>query len=64
MWYASDQALATRSATMAACHIGLGPSFINKDQTRGVNPALIPLPEGALAGDGGAFLLGRAQRFF
>ena len=51
-----DQAGAAWRAPVAAGHIGLSPSFVDKHQTLGVNPALVFLPLGPPAGDVGAVL--------
>ena len=58
------QALSSRSPTMCADHVGLGPGLIEEDQTLGINASLVASPAGALASDVGPLLLGGAQGFF
>ena len=56
--------LATSAPTMGPRHVGLGPGFINEDQTFGIEPALNPLPERTLARDVRAILFTCEQGFF
>src|SRR3954451_24660254 len=52
-----DQAGAAGASPMPPGHVGLGPGFIDEDQTFGLKPALVFLPPLAPAGDVGAILL-------
>lgn len=60
MRHRRDQALAPSCAAVGAGHVGLGPGLIDKDQARGVNPALMTFPAFALVGDIGPIRLGGA----
>jgi hypothetical protein len=57
------QARAASAAAVSACHIGLGPSFVDEDQTCGIKPALILLPLRPPPHHIGSFLLAGAQAF-
>lgn len=45
------QALAFLAPTAKWCHIGLGPSLINEDETRSINAALVFFPPISATGD-------------
>ena len=59
-----DQPRAAAAASVAAGHVGLGPSLIDEHQALGVKSALIRLPPGPPAGDVGAILFAGVQAFF
>jgi hypothetical protein len=40
------QALAARGPAAQGCHVGLGPSLVDEDQARGIDPVLIGPPLG------------------
>lgn len=46
------------------CHVGLDPGLVDKDEARGVNPALMGLPADPFTGDVVPILLGRPNGFF
>ena len=58
------QPLATRTATVAAGHIGLGPRLINEYEPVGIKLALGALPACAPPHDVRALLLGGRETFF
>ena len=60
----ADKRLATALPAMRPCHVGLRPRFIDEDETRWINPALILFPADAAARDVGAILLAGEQGFF
>jgi len=45
-------------------HVGLGPGFVDEDQTVWLNPTLIAFPPGSKPRDVGALLLDRQRGFF
>ena len=45
-------------------HVGLGPGFVDKDQPRRINPALVFLPPAAASGDVRSFLFAGVVCFF
>lgn len=51
MRHKSLQAAAFLTPAAKRCHIGLGPSFVNKDETRDVNAVLVFLPPISAAGN-------------
>lgn len=60
----SFQPLAFSAPASCGGHIGLDPCLVQKDKTRGVEPALIRLPPIASCGNIRPFLLSREQAFF
>lgn len=62
--YFGDQLVASRCPAAQACHVGLGPCFIDEHEPARIKPALICLPAHALARDVPSILLGCEQRFF
>ena len=56
--------LATALPATRPCHIGLGPGFIDEDETRWINPVLIFFPADAAARDVGPVLLDGEHGFF
>lgn len=59
-----DQSLAARCPAMGACHVRLGPGFINEDQPGRIDAILIFAPLGASAAYVRAVLLARVERLF
>jgi len=59
-----DQTLPARAPAPERRHIRLGPGLIDKDQARGVNLALVALPQPPLARHVRAVLLAGVQAFF
>jgi hypothetical protein len=59
-----DEWLAALPPTTRARHVGLGPRFINENETGWINPALIFFPTFASARDVGPILLDGEQGFF
>jgi hypothetical protein len=59
-----DQPAAAGAAAMAARHVGLGPGLVDKDQSGGVEPALMRLPAPPPPGDVRPVLLAGVQGFF
>jgi hypothetical protein len=45
-------------------HVGFDPGLVDEDQARSINPALMGLPALPSAGDIGAILFSRSDRFF
>ena len=60
----SYQALTATGAATAARHVGRGPSLIEKDQPRTIEPVLQGEPRSPCFGDVGPVLLGRANALF
>ncbi len=58
------QALALLSPAMQWCHVGLGPSFVNKDEPRGIDHALILVPPISAPRDIRPRLLSSMNSFF
>lgn len=58
------QALPSRSPAVGADHVGLGPGFVDEDETARINLSLMPFPACPSARDVGPVLLGWQQRFF
>ena len=56
---ATDQALAAQRG-----HVGLGPGFVDEDQSFKADPTLMRLPAASLAGDIGPFLHTGQRGFF
>jgi hypothetical protein len=52
------------ATSVRTSHVRFGPCLVNKDQARGINLALQPLPLLAAPGDVGAILLAGVQSFF
>ena len=61
---ATDQALAARGPAAQRGHVGLGPSFVDEDQSFNADPTLMRLPAPSLAGDIGPLLLTGQRGFF
>lgn len=59
-----SQSLTFAATTVRARHVGLGPGFVDKDQTGGIYVGLITLPEPALARDVRPVLLAGQHAFF
>lgn len=59
-----DQRQATRAPAAQACHVGLGPGFIDEDKVTRIDPALILAPLCPASGDHGPILLAGDQRLF
>lgn len=60
----ADQALAARTSTVTAYHVGCRPHFVDEDETLGVNLFLIAFPEPAGQSDIAALLFTGEQAFF
>ena len=60
----SNKGFSTCLPAARARHVGLGPCFVNEDQTRWINPALILFPANAAARHVWPVLLDGEQGFF
>ena len=64
MWDFGDERFTARMPTARTRHVCLGPGFVNKDEARWINPALIFFPAVTTADDVWPVLLDGEQRFF